>query len=109
MFREIPQTHYVCAPVFGRPPAAMAGKLILCLGGDYTSQKNVAHLLIPAIGTKVLNLGGNVEKAASFKLVGNSFIVGSEHGSFDPRMPLLTSGSDGGARRNHDFCSEGGN
>ncbi|KAG9048835.1 hypothetical protein FS837_011918 [Tulasnella sp. UAMH 9824] len=70
-------THFVAAPVFGAPQAAKEGKLILCLAGDYASKKKIAYLLVPAAARKCIDLGGNVEKVAAFKLLGNSFIVGT--------------------------------
>jgi hypothetical protein len=36
--------------------------LIIALSGDYRSKKEVAYTLVPAIGRRVLDLGGNVEK-----------------------------------------------
>jgi len=71
----IPNTHFVAAPVFGATGAAAAAGLIVCLAGDYKAKKEVAYLLVPAAGRKVIDLGGNVEKAVSFKLVGNAFIA----------------------------------
>ena len=50
------------APVFGAPPVAEAGKLLVVMAGDYRSKKEVAHLMIPAMGRKVIDLGGNLEK-----------------------------------------------
>jgi hypothetical protein len=44
--------------------------LIFALSGDYRSKKEVAYTLVPAIGRRVLDLGGNVEKG-------------------DPVMPIL--------------------
>jgi hypothetical protein len=38
--------------------------LIIALSGDYRSKKEVAYTLVPAIGRRVLDLGGNVEKGA---------------------------------------------
>jgi hypothetical protein len=38
------------------------GMLIIALSGDYRSKKEVAYTLVPAIGRRVLDLGGNVEK-----------------------------------------------
>ncbi|KAG9003785.1 hypothetical protein FRB90_011123 [Tulasnella sp. 427] len=70
-------TRFVAAPVFGAPQAAKEGKLILCLAGDYSSKKKIAYLLVPAAARKCIDLGGNVEKVAAFKLLGNSFIVGA--------------------------------
>lgn len=56
----------VMAPVFGAPPVAEAGKLLVVMAGDYRSKKEVAHILIPGVGRKVLDLGGNLEKGAHF-------------------------------------------
>lgn len=50
------------APVFGAPPVAEAGQLIVVMAGDYRSKKEVAHLLVPGVGRKVIDLGGNLEK-----------------------------------------------
>jgi hypothetical protein len=36
--------------------------LIIALSGDYRSKKEVGYTLVPAIGRRVLDLGGNVEK-----------------------------------------------
>ena len=83
------------APVFGAPPVADAAQLIVVMAGDYRSKKEVAHVLIPAMGRKVIDLGGNLQKgqtylrvpfqsvltalttAPTFKLIGNSLILGS--------------------------------
>jgi len=73
----IPNTYFIASPVFGSTSVAQAAGLIVCLAGDYKSKKEIAYLLVPAAGRKVLDLGGNVEKAVAFKLVGNTFIVGS--------------------------------
>ena len=55
----------VMAPVFGAPPVAEAGKLLVVMAGDYRSKKEVAHILIPGVGRKVIDLGGNLEKGAT--------------------------------------------
>ena len=65
------------------------------MSGDYQSKKEVAPYLVPAVGRKIVDLGGNVEKggcvvfvasrpynpyifkAPTFKLVGNSMILGT--------------------------------
>ena len=59
----------VMAPVFGAPPVAEAGKLLVVMAGDYRSKKEVAHILIPGVGRKVIDLGGNLEKGASYLVV----------------------------------------
>ncbi|KAG8995155.1 hypothetical protein FRB94_009372 [Tulasnella sp. JGI-2019a] len=73
----IPHTTFVAAPVFGATAVAANAQLVICLAGDYRSKKEIAYLLVPAAGKKVIDLGGNVEKAVAFKLVGNSHIVSS--------------------------------
>lgn len=59
---------FVAAPVFGRPTAADAGKLLIVMSGDYRSKKEVAHLTVPGVGRKVIDLGGNIEKGGSSRL-----------------------------------------
>lgn len=88
------QCRFVAAPVFGPPMAADAGKLVIAMSGDYRSKKTVAHLMVPGVGRKVLDLGGNIEKggtsqhlavtslstrpsAPTIKLIGNSMIMGA--------------------------------
>jgi len=74
---SIPHSTLVMAPVFGAPPVAELGQLIVVMAGDYRSKKEIAHLLVPGVGKKVIDLGGNLEKAPTFKLIGNSLILGS--------------------------------
>lgn len=96
LFTEIPHTHLVTGPVFGPPAAADAGTLVVILAGEYRAKKEVAHILVPGVGKKAMDLGGNLEKgrvspseplysalnsialsAPIFKLIGNSMILGS--------------------------------
>ncbi|KAJ6606811.1 NAD-P-binding protein [Mycena sp. CBHHK59/15] len=56
---------------------AAAAQLLILMSGDYRSKKEVAYILVPAVGKKVVDLGGNLEKAPTFKLIGNSMILGS--------------------------------
>ncbi|KAH9854276.1 NAD-P-binding protein [Lenzites betulinus] len=77
LLSNIPHTHFVTSPVFGPPAVAATSQLLIVMSGDYRSKKEVAHLLIPAVGRKALDLGGNIEKAPTFKLIGNSLILGS--------------------------------
>lgn len=58
----IPHAHLVMCPVFGRPAAAEAAGLVLVMAGDYKSKMEVAPLLVPAMGRKVIDLGENLEK-----------------------------------------------
>lgn len=50
--------------------------LIIALSGDYRSKKEVGYTLVPAIGRRVLDLGGNVEKGDP---------------AYQPYLPSLTS------------------
>jgi 3-hydroxyisobutyrate dehydrogenase-like beta-hydroxyacid dehydrogenase len=68
--------HFLACPAFGRPHAAAARELVFAISGSYHAKKRAAHMLVPALGRKVMDLGSNVEKAASFKLCGNGLIVG---------------------------------
>lgn len=77
LISSIPHARFVTCPVFGAPPAAAKSLLIAVMSGDYRSKKEVAYLLVPAAARKIVDLGGNVEKAPTFKLFGNSLILGT--------------------------------
>ncbi|KIM70315.1 hypothetical protein SCLCIDRAFT_1207637 [Scleroderma citrinum Foug A] len=77
LLQQFPHCHFVTSPVFGPPAAADAGNLVIAMSGDYRSKQEVAHLLVPGVGRKVIDLGGNVEKAPTFKLIGNGMIMGA--------------------------------
>ena len=62
LLSSVPNTHFITAPVFGAPAAAAAAQLIVIMSGDYRSKKEVSHILHPAVGRKLVDLGGNVEK-----------------------------------------------
>ncbi|KAF7972552.1 hypothetical protein HWV62_17762 [Athelia sp. TMB] len=72
----IKNTHFVTAQVFGAPPAAAAADLIFVLAGPNNAKKAVAHALVPAAGRKILDLGEDLTKAPTLKLIGNSMILG---------------------------------
>lgn len=81
--------------MFGTPFVAAAAQLVIVMSGDYRSKKEVAHMLVPAVGKKVIDLGGNIAQgntsficgahsatevipvACTFKLIGNSMILGT--------------------------------
>lgn len=42
--------------------AAESGKLVIAMSGDYRSKKEIAHITVPGVGRKVIDLGGNIEK-----------------------------------------------
>ncbi|KAG6849977.1 hypothetical protein H0H93_002979 [Arthromyces matolae] len=77
LISSIPHGHLITCPVFGAPAVAAKGQLLIVMSGEYRSKKEVAYLLVPGIGKKVVDLGGNLEKAPTFKLIGNSMILGT--------------------------------
>ncbi|KAH9932081.1 NAD(P)-binding protein [Epithele typhae] len=77
LLSSIPSTTFVSSPVFGPPATAEVAQLLIVMSGDYRSKKEVAHIMYPSVGRKVIDLGGNIEKASTFKLIGNSMILGS--------------------------------
>ena len=68
MISGFPHTHLITCPVFVRPSVADKAGLVLVMSGDYRSKKEVAYLLVPAIGRKVIDLGGNLEKGKLMEL-----------------------------------------
>ncbi|KAG1908364.1 NAD(P)-binding protein [Suillus fuscotomentosus] len=71
MLSSFPHTRFITSPIFGAPPAADKATLVIAMSGDHRSKKEVAFLLVPAVGRKVIDLGENVEKASTLKLIGN--------------------------------------
>ncbi|KAJ3569730.1 hypothetical protein NP233_g4855 [Leucocoprinus birnbaumii] len=74
---QISHTHLVTCPVVGAPAAADKAQLVLLMSGDYSSKKLVNHLLVPAVGRKAMDLGEDLEKAPTFKLIVNSLVLGN--------------------------------
>jgi 3-hydroxyisobutyrate dehydrogenase-like beta-hydroxyacid dehydrogenase len=68
-------TEYVAAPVFGRPDAAAAAKLWVCLSGAEAARDRVRPLL-QCVGQGVFEFGDTPEAAHVVKLAGN-FMIGS--------------------------------
>ena len=68
--------HYLACPVFGRPDAARAGKLWLCLAGDETAKTRVRPLL-DTLGQGVYDFGSYPQSANLVKLAGNFLIASS--------------------------------
>ncbi|KAJ7157295.1 NAD-P-binding protein [Mycena filopes] len=94
LISSVPHCHLIASPVFGTPHVAAEAQLVIVMSGDYRSvhdlgqtrtppntprrsKKEVAYMLVPAVGKKVIDLGGNIEKASTFKLIGNSMILGT--------------------------------
>jgi 3-hydroxyisobutyrate dehydrogenase-like beta-hydroxyacid dehydrogenase len=68
------QQHYVAAPVFGRPDAAAAAKLLLVAAGP-TAQIDRCKPIFDAIGQKTFIAGEDPPSANVIKLAGNFLIT----------------------------------
>ncbi|KAJ7508473.1 NAD-P-binding protein [Mycena galericulata] len=77
LISSVAHCRLITSPVFGTPRVAASAQLLIVMSGDYRSKKEVAYMLVPAVGRKVIDLGGNLEKAPTFKLIGNSMILGT--------------------------------
>lgn len=66
--------HYVACPVFGRPDAAAAGKLWLCIAGPEAAKERVKPLL-DVLGQRVFDFGTEPAAANVVKISGNFLIV----------------------------------
>ncbi len=69
------ETHYVAAPVFGRPDAAAARKLFVLCAGPQQARRAVQPAL-EAMGQRVFDLGDDPVTANVVKLSGNFMILG---------------------------------
>ncbi|NII23485.1 NAD(P)-dependent oxidoreductase [Pseudoflavitalea sp. X16] len=67
--------HYLSAPVFGRPEAAVARKLNFVISGEKTIREQATPLLKEAGGTGVWDFGDDVLTANTVKLCGNFLIA----------------------------------
>lgn len=65
---------YLAAPVFGRPEAAAAGKLWLCVSGQQAARERVRPVL-NALGQGVFDFGEDPSAANIIKLCGNFMIA----------------------------------
>jgi 3-hydroxyisobutyrate dehydrogenase-like beta-hydroxyacid dehydrogenase len=68
--------HYVAAPVFGRPNAAEAAKLLVCVSGSDPAVRARVRPLLEVMGQKVIDFGDDAGAAHVIKLAGN-FLVAS--------------------------------
>ncbi len=66
---------YVAAPVFGRPDAAAARKLWICVSGAGKAKERI-HPLLQVLGQGVFDFGDDAGSANVVKLAGN-FMLGS--------------------------------
>ncbi|KAJ7879289.1 NAD-P-binding protein [Mycena olivaceomarginata] len=77
LISSAPHCRLITCPVFGTPPVAEAAQLIVVMSGDHQSKKEVAPMFVPAVGRKIIDLGESLEKAPTFKLIGNSMVLGT--------------------------------
>lgn len=73
---QLAQQHYVAAPVFGRPEAALAKKLNFVISGAADPKTQAALLLKDAGAAGVFDFGDAVTAANTVKLCGN-FLIGA--------------------------------
>ncbi|KAF9435815.1 hypothetical protein BGZ76_005469 [Entomortierella beljakovae] len=72
-----PQHTYLQCPVFGRPPAAKAAKLIWVTSGNEKAIKKMC-LYFTTMSKSIIHLKTlDVAKACNFKLIGNFFVAGT--------------------------------
>jgi 3-hydroxyisobutyrate dehydrogenase-like beta-hydroxyacid dehydrogenase len=69
-------THYLTAPVFGRPLAAASAQLFICVSGDSEIKEKVKPIL-NLMGQKVDDFGEEPGAANVVKLTGNFMIMAS--------------------------------
>jgi 3-hydroxyisobutyrate dehydrogenase-like beta-hydroxyacid dehydrogenase len=69
-------THYLTAPVFGRPLAAASAQLFICVSGDREIKEKVKPVL-DLMGQKVDDFGDEPGAANVVKLTGNFMIMAS--------------------------------
>jgi len=69
-------THYLTAPVFGRPLAATSAQLFICVSGD-TQIKEKVKPVLSLMGQKIDDFGDDPGAANIVKLTGNFMIMAS--------------------------------
>lgn len=69
-------SHYVTAPVFGRPNAAADAKLFICTSGDAETKEKVKDI-IALLGQGIYDFGTEPGAANVVKLAGNFMIMAS--------------------------------
>ncbi len=71
---DLYDSHYVAAPVFGRPEAAAAGKLTIAVSGAAEAKERIRPIL-DVLGQAVYDYGEDVSAANVAKLCGNFMII----------------------------------
>jgi len=67
---------YIASPVFGRPDAAAARKLFICISGD-PQAKEIAKPILECLGQRIIDFGEKVSGANVVKVAGNFMITAS--------------------------------
>ena len=80
-------SHFVSAPVFGRPDAAAAGKLWILQSGA-AAAKQRARAVLEAIGQGVVDIGEAPDAAPTGKIAGN-FLIASAMETMSEAFALL--------------------
>jgi 3-hydroxyisobutyrate dehydrogenase-like beta-hydroxyacid dehydrogenase len=84
--------HFVEAPIFGRPEAAIAQKLLICLAGPQAARERVKPLL-KAMGAQALyDFGDSAGSATTVKLVGNFMMIASAKAMLEAVTMAETNG-----------------
>jgi 3-hydroxyisobutyrate dehydrogenase-like beta-hydroxyacid dehydrogenase len=107
--RKIAQQHqlfgvsYLAAPVFGRPEAAKARKLWICLSGSQAA-KDRARPILEVLGQGIYDFGEDVGAANVVKLAGNFLIISA----LEAMSEMLTLAEKNGIARAQimDFISQ---
>jgi len=73
---EAAGSHYIASPVFGRPDAAAAKKLFICISGNKQA-KEIAMPVLEHLGQRTIDFGDKVGGANVVKVAGNFMIIAS--------------------------------
>ncbi len=76
LLHQTQQTHYLAAPVFGRPEAARARKLNFAISGEEKIRTQSTQILKDAGGATIWDFGDEVNAANTVKLCGN-YLIGA--------------------------------
>jgi 3-hydroxyisobutyrate dehydrogenase-like beta-hydroxyacid dehydrogenase len=69
-------SHYIAAPVFGRPAAVEGRKLFICISGDKDA-KAIATPVLELLGQRIIDFGEAPGGANVVKVAGNFMIIAS--------------------------------
>lgn len=90
-YHSVRRTGYVAAPVFGRPEAAAARKLWICVSGP---GREKVRPVLEAMGQGIFDLGEEVGAANALKLAGNFLIAAAMESMAEALAMAEKSGVD---------------